>query len=347
MLKLQIFSRIHPKNISHALLFLKIIFMCEIVNSQDIFQDEVFLNGISYTTYPYTYDNKPALPSPFLSDEQREVVLLKTNENKYALLDVTQENGHSFNYQGIFRGKGNQLYTDTLDFPTMGFTGLHSMIELSQIHTITGLSVAEITYQGRPGRLSGAGFIAEDEDILSVLQGDNQLVSQMGLTHRDLSKPLFHLWNTVLYMIDYDDQGIIPSEGPDTLFYFGKKIQFSAPNCRGWQYSLFNDSIQGECHLELRVILSENERSFIESRYDILTDDERNELIENLTHLHTGEMAAYYIQYYGFYEGHTEYRADPIKLAFLFGMKSIDELYEVFGDQLYKRIKAHHLPDHE
>ena len=58
-------------------------------------------------------------------------------------------------------------------------------------------------------------------------------------------------------------------------------------------------------------------------------------------------MAAYYIQYYGFYEGHTEYRADPIKLAFLFGLKLIEELYEAFGQQLYGRIIAHHLPDLE
>ena len=127
--------------------------------------------------------------------------------------------------------------------------------------------------------MPGAGFMAGDEDIVSVLMGDNLLVSSMDLTHRDLSKALFHLWNTVLYMNDYDDQGTISSEGKDTLFYSGKKIWYSAPNCRGWQYSLFNDSIQGECHLELMVILSENERSFIEARYDILTDDERNEMI--------------------------------------------------------------------
>ena len=49
----------------------------------------------------------------------------------------------------------------------------------------------EMTELGRPGRSSGAGFMAQDEDVLSVLRGDNHLVSQLGLTHTKMARPLF------------------------------------------------------------------------------------------------------------------------------------------------------------
>lgn len=47
---------------------------------------------------------------------------------------------------------------------------------------ITGKPVADITRLGRPGMASGTGFLAEDEDILSVLQGD-------GVDHLDAMLP--------------------------------------------------------------------------------------------------------------------------------------------------------------
>ncbi len=306
--------------------------------AQDTYLKEVTFRGQQFRTYPYLYDTQPILSSPFVSEENREVILLYFKENKYALLDVTQENGRPFNYDGKIRGKGLQLCVDTLDFPTLAFMGLHANIELSQVQSITGKSIGEITYQGRPGRMSGAGFMAEDEDIISVLKGDNQLVQAMGLTHRDLSKPFFHLWNTILYMIDYDSQGIISSNESDSMFYFGRSIRFAAPSCRGWQYSLFTDSIQGECHLELEVALTEEDRSFIDKHYSFLSNGDKKDFIEKLTHVHTGEMVAYYIQYYGFYEGHTDYRADPITLAFIFGLKSIEELHDIFKGNLYEML---------
>jgi len=310
--------------------------------AQDVYRQEVSLNGKIYKTHPFVYERRPDIPSPFLSDEKREVVLIKTGDQKYALVDVTQENGAPFSYNSSLRGKGNQLDVDSIDFPTLANTGLHTYIELSQIQSITGIPIAEITYQGRPGRRSGAGFMAGDEDILSVLNGDNQLVFEMGLIHSDLSRPFFNLWNLVLYMIDYNRRGIISADGPDSLFYFNKRIRYAAPNCRGWQYSIFNDSIQGECHLELEVGLSSVEKSFIDQYYSFLSHDEKEDLIYKLTHLHTGEMAAYYIQYYGFYEGHTDYRADPIRLAFIFGLRSIRELHETFKENLYQRLCQHH-----
>ena len=53
-------------------------------------------------------------------------------------------------------------------------------------------------------------------------------------------------------------------------------------------------------------------------------------------------MAAYYIQIYGFYEGHVEYRADPIVLAYMFGLKTLKELHKDFNGNLYEAIINHH-----
>jgi len=60
-----------------------------------------------------------------------------------------------------------------------------------------------------------------------------------------------------------------------------------------------------------------------------------------LTFIHTGEMVPYYIMRYGFYEGHTDYRADPIAIAWLFGLKSLEELDEAFEGKLYEALTAH------
>jgi hypothetical protein len=84
------------------------------------------------------------------------------------------------------------------DFPTLAASGLHSSVELARTTSITGRTVAEITRLGRPGMASGIGFLARDEDILSVLQGDNELVQRLGLKHPDLARPLFHVWNLLL-----------------------------------------------------------------------------------------------------------------------------------------------------
>jgi hypothetical protein len=59
-------------------------------------------------------------------------------------------------------------------------------------------------------------------------------------------------------------------------------------------------------------------------------------LIKKLSDIHTAEMAPYYIMRYGFYEGHTDYRADPIAIAFIFGLRSLDEIESVFKGKLYK-----------
>ena len=44
---------------------------------------------------------------------------------------------------------------------------------------------------------------------------------------------------------------------------------------------------------------------------------------------------------YGFYEGHTDYRCDPVAIAFIFGIKNIEEIDKVFEGKLYKTLTKH------
>jgi hypothetical protein len=45
---------------------------------------------------------------------------------------------------------------------------------------------------------------------------------------------------------------------------------------------------------------------------------------------------------YGFYEGHTAYRADPVAIAFIFGLRSLEELEKIFPWKLYKILTTHY-----
>jgi len=74
----------------------------------------------------------------------------------------------------VLRERSGQLEVDANDFPTPARTGLHSPQELNRTERITGKPIEAITTDGRPGNSSGAGFLADDEDILSVLQGDKR-----------------------------------------------------------------------------------------------------------------------------------------------------------------------------
>jgi hypothetical protein len=65
------------------------------------------------------------------------------------------------------------------------------------------------------------------------------------------------------------------------------------------------------------------------------------ELKKQLTSLHFSEMVPYYIMRYGFYEGHTDYRADPIAIAWIFGLKSLEEIEETFKGKLYEALTKH------
>jgi hypothetical protein len=259
------------------------------------------------------------------------------------VIPVTVKKGEPLGYRENDWDKIRILEVDEKDFPTLACTGLHSEIELDCTRHITGLSVAEITNNGRPKASSGAGFMAQEEDIISVLRGDNRLVKTLDLTHPQLAKPLFHVWNLIRW-ISSKSQNTGRSRsinGIDHFLYNGRKIRLINAGGRGWQYSIFDDEIRGMYHMEFSVELTEEEKALLGREYANLSEQEMENLSKMLTLIHTGEMVPFYIMRYGFYEGHTGYRADPIAVSFIFGLRTLEEIEKAFEGKLYEALTEH------
>ena len=297
-------------------------------------------NGEIYHCYPDTLAAKPNMPSPYRTRDGAEIVLACTRNGDYVLIPVTVENGAPLNYNQRQWGKGRQLKVDVVDFPTLARTGLHSELELDQTKMITGRSVVEITELGRPGRSSGVGFMCDDEDVISVLKGDNHLIRELGLTHPQTAKPLFHVWNMVLADFELGRLGR-SWDHMGYMLYNGKKVFLKAQGTRGWQESLFDDEILGMYQFEVWRDLNPEEEAFLRSKYAHLDDEQMAAFFHVLSHIHTGEMVPYYIMRYGFYEGHTDYRADPIAIAWIFGLRSLKEIESVFEGNLHNVLIQH------
>jgi hypothetical protein len=165
------------------------------------------------------------------------------------------------------------------------------------------------------------------------------MVENMGLKHPDLARPLLHLWNISNLRERYNEhtapENQIHLKG---LIYGGRTIGIKVTGGRGWQESIFHDEILGSYHLEVWRELDPDEREFLKRHYDALTPEEMEALMDKLTTLHTGEMVPYYINRYGFYEGHTDFRAEPLTIAFIFGLRSIGEIHHASGGNLYNYL---------
>ena len=236
-----------------------------------------------------------------------------------------------------------QLVVDTTDFPFLAKNGLHHEKSLFLMKSITGRPVDSITALGRPGALSQGGFMAEDEDILSVILGDNRIVRQIGMTHPQMAKPLFH----VLNMMDTDlslerwNMAKHQWENIQRFKYNDLTVFVEAFDTKGGQKSIFNDQMQGAFHIKLWRELSDQENEFLKINYQRLTSEELNHMKRLLSFFNTGEMEPQYIMRYGFYEGHTGWRTDPLAIAFIFGLKSIEEIEEAFEGKLYEVLFDH------
>ncbi len=291
--------------------------------------------------FPQTYDQCPELPSPYTMKGGIEIVIAITKDNKFTLIPVTVKKGQSLGYRENDWDKIRILEVDSEDFPTLAKTGLHSEVELDHTRWITGRSIAEITDNGRPGGSSGEGFMSQEEDIISILKGDNRLVKKLGMMHPQLAKPLFHVWNIARWVY-YTSRRAGRSIGSiDYFLYNGKKIRLINAGGRGWQSSIFNDEIQGMYHLELSVELNKDEKAFLRERYSNLSNEQMTDFQKMLSHIHTGEMVPFYIMRYGFYEGHTGYRADPIAISLIFGLRSLEEIEKTFEGYLYETLTEH------
>lgn len=298
---------------------------------------------VPYPLYPETLGARPDLPSPFVTADGVELITgFFDDERTYALIPVTVENGASRNYREGHRGKGKQLDVDADDFPTLARSGLHAEAELDATRTITGRPVDDITADGRPGALSSAGFLATDEDLVSVLKGDNRLAVAMGLTHPELAKPLLNLWN----ILQLHDARMLelgrPLQAVNRFWYNDHEIELiSAGYGHGWQTSIFDDGDLGMWQIEIRRPLSPTEETYLAERYAHLDEAQRTELARRLSYIHTGEMVPFYIMRYGFYEGHTSYRADPVTVAFVFGLRTLEELDATFSGALNEVLTTH------
>ncbi|MDX9773139.1 MAG: hypothetical protein RBT02_06925 [Bacteroidales bacterium] len=293
--------------------------------------------------YPYCYESRPEIASPVFINDSVEVVLVVTKENKYALVPVTVENGKPLLYSykvGTFMGKDQQLLIDRGDFPELAETGLHSRERLDHLTMITGIPLNTINCTARPEAYSTTGFIAEDEDLITVLRADNRTVRNMGLTHPQMARPLFHVWNLIL--MEYElGNWVRHYDNIRQISYNDHLLNFEASGSKGWQISIFFDEIQGRHNIHIDRTLTAGEEEYINSMYVNLGPEKMKKMRHMLSNLDFSEMLPYYVMRYGFYEGHTGYRADPVAVAFVFGLRSIDEIDKSVGGELYSYLTGH------
>jgi len=302
--------------------------------------------AFTYKLYPQLYEKMPEISSPSILEDTIETILVVTKNNQYGIVPVTMENGKPLLYSykvGTFMGKDQQLHIDAGDFPSLAITGLHSEVELEKKEMITGIPIDIINCTGRPNAYSISGFMAADEDIISVLKGDNQLVKSMSLTHPQLAKPLFHIWNLILKEIELGNWGGRFYENIKYIYYNGNLLSFNVSGSKGWQISIFFDEVQGRHNIHINRNLSPQEDKYLKEKYSHLNNNEMTILMHKLTNLDFSEMLPYYIMRYGFYEGHTEdYRCDPIAIAFIFGLRSIEEIDNAFKGDLLNALLKHY-----
>ncbi len=295
-------------------------------------------SGQTYPLYPKLLDYRPDLPSPYLSEEGEELVLAVTQDGKYAIIPVSLSNETNV---------WPPFVPDEADFPTFAKTGLHDAGELARTLTITSRSVEEITALARPGGLSSDGFLAADEDILAVLKADNDIVTALGLTHPKMAWPLFHILNMMSTDLDLNRWNMAHHrwEHIQYLIYNDQVVMVDAHDTKGGQRSVFNDGIEGGFFIIIWREPSRQELIFLRERYPHLPQEEFEQLIQKLSHILTGEMEPQYIMRYGFYEGHTSWRTDPVALAFIFGLRTVEELEAAFPGRLPEVLTRHFTAD--
>ncbi len=295
-------------------------------------------NSIDLPLYPDTLEGKPEIPSPYRAENGMEYLTVVTDASKYSLFPVTVKSGESIEPWNV------PLEIDATDFPTLAKIGLHSEIELDAAQRITGRSIAEITELGRPGRLSSSGFLCEDEDVMSVIKGDNRLVKKLGLNHLQTATPLIHLCHMIrCYSNHHHSRTHIHTwKDQSYILYNGKKIFLEVTLTKGGQKSIFNDGdLDGAWGIKIWRDLDTNETKFLTERYNRLDENQRKSFVQKLSQMMLGEIVPFYIYRYGFYEGHTGWRADPIAIAFIFGLKSIGEIENTFPGKLDYELYRH------
>ena len=168
------------------------------------------------------------------------------------------------------------------------------------------------------------------------------MVQKLELMHPDLARPLLHLWN-IANTVERYNKNVPPKDSVllRSLVYGSNEIGFRISGNKGWQESIFNDEILGKYQLEMWRDLDPGEEGFLKEHYGKLTEKEFEELKRKISYIHTGEMALYYINRYGFYEGHTDFRAEPLSIAFIFGIRTLEEIHQATNGDLFGHLTNH------
>ncbi len=98
------------------------------------------------------------------------------------------------------------------------------------------------------------------------------------------------------------------------------------------------DEIQGSHNIHIDRELTIEEEKYINEKYSSLDPEKLQDLKYRPSNLYFSEMLPYYIMRYGFYEGHTAYRTDPVSIALIFGLQSLEEIDKNTGGQLYNTL---------
>lgn len=165
--------------------------------------------------------------------------------------------------------------------PKTGFVvgGKNATALVSKLTEIAGQSIGDLEQLMRPGGLSTAGFLGQDERLLDVLTADNRLVvDELGLTHQDLA---WHL--LILGAVAQKEAGKEPKE----ITYHGCKFKIKAVTFKAFVRSPFDDGTRTNCETTV-----ENLASGKKITYSLLVP----QMVER----------------YGFYEGKgTRFRVEP------------------------------------
>lgn len=290
----------------------------------------VTFEGRRYRLYPDTLDARPDIPSPLTAADGTELVVVALQGGKYGIVPVTMTT------------KERQCEADGDDFPTLARTGLHAELELQRARAITGRSIGEIADLARPGSLSTDGFLGPNEDPIDVLLADNRTVMALGLTHAELARPLFHVWNMMRTDLDLDrwDMATHRWRNVAAIVSHGSTVNLVAGDTKGWQASIFGDRLQGSFWIEIARELTAKERVSLDTRYGHLDTEQMRAFVRALTHIQTSEIEPHYVMWYGFYEGKTPWRTDPITVALVFGLRTLDEIEAALPGRLYDVVMA-------
>jgi hypothetical protein len=158
-----------------------------------------------------------------------------------------------------------------------------------------------------------------------------------------MAKPLLHILNMIEMDLSLNRWNMAKHNwGNIQYFYYnGHQVFVEAEDTKGGQLSIFDDNIEGGFHIKIRRDMNPQEMQFLRSKYKHLDREQFDELTDLLSSVKTGEIEPQYIMRYGFYEGHTYWRTDPVSIAFIFGLKTLPELEKIFENRLHQTLTGH------